>query len=77
VIQDNNKAFVYLLNKKDTSENIYIDLSGYEILSANQAIGFVEPGVFENKEVTEYNGYYETLLPENSLTMIELQLQAQ
>ena len=75
VIKDDNKAFVYLLNKKGGSESIYINLTGYEILSVSQAMSFVDPGVLENKEVTEHNGYYETILLENTLTMIELQIE--
>jgi len=75
VIQDNNTMFLYVLNKKDTSENIYINLNGYNILAVNRAVTFVDPGVVENKEVTKQNGYYETTILENTLTMIELHIE--
>ena len=75
VVQQNSKAFVYLLNKNDENKEIYIDLKGSEIKSVNQAVCFKDPGVFENLETQEIEGKYAVTLEGNSLTMIELILE--
>jgi alpha-L-arabinofuranosidase len=72
VIKDNNKAYVYLLNKSDEDEAVYISLEGYNVKSVNQAICFKDPGVFENLGIQEIQGKYTSILKGNSLTMIEL-----
>jgi hypothetical protein len=75
VIQDGKVAYLYLLNKSDEDEAVYINLNGSKIKSVNQAICFKDPGVFENLEMQEIQGKYATSLKGNSLTMIELILE--
>ncbi|WNC69169.1 hypothetical protein RI845_03185 [Thalassotalea nanhaiensis] len=76
VIQD-DEAFVYLLNKSDSSEDIYINLNGYNILSADQAVSFQHPGVFEYNDVSQNNEYIQANLSADTLTMIKLVIEQQ
>ncbi len=74
VVQRNEKAFVYLLNKNDEDVAISLKLSGCEILGVNQMLSFKAPGVLDDVNTTENNGTLETVLPHYSLSMIELEL---
>jgi len=74
VVQNNEKAFVYLLNKNDEDVNISLLLEGYDVSEAIQIVSFVEPGVLEPFETTMDKGKSRITLPQYSLTMIEMQL---
>lgn len=75
VVLQENKAFVYLLNKSDNTEDIYIELQGYKILDVIHAVSFKEPGIFEEISMSKINDHYETSISLNSLTMIELSIE--
>lgn len=75
VVLQENKAFVYLLNKSDNTEDIYIELQGYKILDVIHAVSFKEPGIFEEISMSKINDHYETSISVNSLTMIELSIE--
>jgi alpha-N-arabinofuranosidase len=72
-----NKAFVYLLNKSDEPEEIYFDISGYDIVAVYQAVSFQDPGVIENIAINKINDYYQTSPLANTLTMFELLIDKQ
>lgn len=75
VVIKENSAFVYLLNKSDETEDVYIDLQGFEISDAYLAVSFKAPGIIEDIVIDNDNsGYYQTSLLADTLTMIELKL---
>ncbi len=74
VVQHNEKAFVYLLNKNDEAVEISIRLSGCDMLGVTQILSFKDPGVVEVMEATRNDEVYNTELPLYSLTMIEFDI---
>ncbi|WP_019028956.1 hypothetical protein [Colwellia piezophila] len=77
VIKD-NKAFVYLLNKKDSTEEVEFTIDGYSIDKVNQARTFRSPGELSdvNPLSDATTGNYMADIAANSLTMIEFSLEA-
>jgi hypothetical protein len=76
VIKD-DKAFVYLLNKKDSTEQAQFTIEGYDILQVNQARTFSAPGQLSdvNPLSDATSGNYMVDIAGNSLTMIEFSLE--
>ncbi|WP_019028937.1 alpha/beta hydrolase fold domain-containing protein [Colwellia piezophila] len=72
-----DKAYVYLLSKRDSVENAEFSIDGYNILSVNQAKRFSEPddltsiGLWNNA----ISGNYLANIPPNTLTMIEFSIE--
>ncbi len=69
-----NSIFIYLLNKSDETEDIYIDLQGYDIDDANLAVSFKAPGVIEDVVIIDNSGHFQASILADSLTMIELKI---
>jgi len=76
VLKD-DKAFVYLLNKKDSAEEVEFTINGYNIIQVNQARAFSAPGGLSdvNSWSAETSGNYMASIAANSLTMIEFSLE--
>ncbi|MCA0892161.1 carbohydrate binding domain-containing protein [Microbulbifer agarilyticus] len=76
-VVNGDKAYVYLLSKKDAQDNAEIILNGYDVLSVENAYRFADPGVISNIGLwqnTTGGNYFATLKP-NTLTMIELNVE--
>lgn len=70
VIKD-NKAYVYLLSKKEANKNVEFVIQGYDILSVNQAVRFQDPGVV--KDISLWiggSGNYQAKASANTLMMV-------
>jgi len=74
VIKDDNRAFVYILNKNIEYTALNINMSAYDIISVKQALCFKEPGNLETISVEENNTSYSTVIPGYSLTMVEFEV---
>lgn len=74
IIQEENRVFVYLLNKKEVATSVNINMNGYDLLSVNQVLSFEEPGILKSLDPTQNGDTYSLLIPENSLSMIEFQI---
>ena len=71
VLKDENKIFVYLLNKNDEPTALDFEINGYSFLSVEQALCFQDPGITQNISVQQEDTNYVIEVPEYSLTMIE------
>ncbi|NQY37224.1 MAG: DUF5011 domain-containing protein [Alteromonadaceae bacterium] len=70
-----DKAYVYLLNKKDNNENAKFSLNGYDIVSVGQAKRFADPGTLTDITLwNDANGDYVATIKANSLTMVEFNI---
>jgi len=76
-VRKDNKAFVYLLNKKDSAEEAQFTIEGYDILQVNQAKAFIAPGKLSevNPLSDATSGNYMADIAANSLTMIEFSIE--
>jgi len=72
-----DRAFIYLLNKSDEQEELYIDFNSYDIVGIDQAVSLKAPGVIENIAVEKVDGYYQASVLANTLTMFELVVKKQ
>jgi len=76
VIKD-DKAYVWVINKKDNYENGEFSIDGYDVLSVESAYRFSDPGVLStiglwNDATT---GNYMATLEANTLTMVEFNVE--
>ena len=70
VIKD-NKAYVYLLNKKEENKNVEFVIQGYDIVSVNQAVRFENPGVVNDIGLwIGTSGNYKAKASANTLMMV-------
>lgn len=70
VIKD-DKAYVYLLNKKDVDEDVEFVMKGYTIVSVNRAVSFQDPGVVQDISLLmRDSGNYEATSQANTLMMV-------
>jgi len=74
VVQNNERAFVYFLNKNDEDVNISLLLEGNEGFELMQSKVFLEPGIIESIEATIADGQLHISLPQYSLSMMEVEL---
>ena len=70
--QENNRTFVYLLNKNTTSTIVNISLDAFETQYVQQSLCFKDPGIVDNISVVANNNSLSAVIPAYSLTMIEL-----
>jgi hypothetical protein len=77
VTKDRNKAFVYLLSKKDADQNVEFQLDGYDIISVNQSVRFKDPGEIQSISLWQAGGNYRATLKPNTLTLIEFNVEPQ
>lgn len=72
-----DKAYVYLLSKKDVEDNAEITVNGYDVVSLGSAYRFTDPGVNSGIglwQQTPDGNYFATIKP-NTLTMVELNIE--
>jgi len=66
-----NKIFIYLLNKNDEPTALDFEINGYSFLSVEQALCFQDPEITQNISVQQEDTNYVIEVPEYSLTKIE------
>ncbi|WNC69175.1 carbohydrate binding domain-containing protein [Thalassotalea nanhaiensis] len=73
-----DKAYVYLLSKRDSNENAIFVLEDYNILSVESAKRFSDPGDISNIGLWNdaATGNYMATIKPNTLTMIEFNVEA-
>ena len=66
-----DKAYVYLLSKADVTKNTEFTITGYDVLSVDQAIQFKDPGELMNIGLwTGGSGNFQANIDANTLTMV-------
>ncbi|MCG8696526.1 MAG: carbohydrate binding domain-containing protein [Bacteroidales bacterium] len=75
VVTKEDKLIVYLLSKKDISQNVEFQIDGHIIESINRSVRFSDPGVIQDISLWLDNGTYKATVHPNSLTMIEFKLE--